>query len=278
MVFFAMVALLTNLILPHFISHSSNRKTSPSRRAALDTSSSPLLEEEEKEDAEKEVSETDQFLPPTPTAQTHTANHSLNSKSISLCISWLALPRAWVASHILMSTTLLLTSFTDKRIPTTLLVGVLGISWALTQWAPFALISSEIARLQAVHVEERGIQLSTPPSSSSSTFPIQGSATERNYPSASRPSIDEYEEEDSYDEELATHEKTGAVLQAGTIIGLHNNAIATPQMIAAVLCSFLFWILNKWDISGGQAVGWVIRIVGCSGFVAAWLAVGVEDI
>lgn len=111
-------------------------------------------------------------------------------------------------------------------------MALLGIPWALTQWAPFALISSEIAKGSLGH-----------PGTTSSD------------------EIDEDEDEYERVEE-----------QAGTILGLLNMAIAVPQIVAAVGSSALFWLLGRWGIVGGEAVGWVLRMGGVTMGVATVLA------
>jgi len=132
MILFATTALVTNLILPHFISHSTlTRQASLSQQSVSDPLHASLLAEEEGVE-DKETREMENFLPPPPVQVVQIKGHSA-TKSDNFRISWLTLPRAWMASHILMSTTLLLTSLTSKRITTTLLVGILGISWALTR-------------------------------------------------------------------------------------------------------------------------------------------------
>lgn len=63
--------------------------------------------------------------------------------------------------------------------------------------------------------------------------------------------------------------------QTGTILGFHNMAIATPQILAAVGSSAIFWLLGKWGIGGAEAIGWVLRAGGLAAMVAAVLAGGI---
>jgi solute carrier family 45 protein 1/2/4 len=66
-------------------------------------------------------------------------------------------------------------------------------------------------------------------------------------------------------------------LHAGAVMGIYNVSIATPQIIAAIGSSCLFWILGRLGIDDGEAVGWIIRLGGLSSLAAAWLALGIEE-
>jgi solute carrier family 45 protein 1/2/4 len=65
-------------------------------------------------------------------------------------------------------------------------------------------------------------------------------------------------------------------LGAGSVMGVYNAAIAAPQIVAALGSSGILWVLGRWGFDDGEAVGWVIRIWGLAGLVAAWLAAGIE--
>jgi solute carrier family 45 protein 1/2/4 len=137
----------------------------------------------------------------------------------------------WMVSHMIYATCMLATMFISSISGTYVLVGIAGISWATTIWAPFAIISIELsADADTVHNNDPDEN----PEASSSNEPA---------------------------------------LQVGTVIGLHNIAIAVPQILAALLSSLVFWLL---DGSGSakqeESVGWVLRIGGISALVAAFLA------
>jgi len=66
-------------------------------------------------------------------------------------------------------------------------------------------------------------------------------------------------------------------LRAGSVMGVYNVAIAAPQIVAALGSSGILWVLGWWGFDDGEAVGWVIRIWGLAGLVAAWLAAGIEN-
>lgn len=61
-------------------------------------------------------------------------------------IPWLTLRRAWFLSHLLFALLMLATFLVGTYVGATILTAFVGIPWALTLWAPFALISAEISK------------------------------------------------------------------------------------------------------------------------------------
>lgn len=121
----------------------------------------------------------------------------------ALIIPWLTLRRAWLLSHILFAICMWLTLFVRTPTGATVVVSFVGLSWALTLWAPFALISQEISKRDALRRSRQ-----------STREVIDGA-------------------EDNLDD------------QAGVILGLHNVAIAAPQIIATLGSSLIFRALQK---------------------------------
>ncbi|PQE21685.1 General alpha-glucoside permease protein [Rutstroemia sp. NJR-2017a WRK4] len=140
-------------------------------------------------------------------------------------IPGLTLPLTWTLSHILSSILIFCTLISSSFLPTSILVSLLGISWAVTQWIPLALINLEIANSQSATASKSRQRT-------------------RNAPD-------------------------GEELQAGTILGLYNISIATPQIVAAVQGSAVFWMLGRVGVMGGEAMGWVIRLGSLAALVAA---------
>jgi solute carrier family 45 protein 1/2/4 len=144
----------------------------------------------------------------------------------------LSLRSIWMLSHLMfaicISSTLLITTVRG----TTIIVGTLGISWGMTCWVPYALISTELSRLNSNRWQLDGI-----------------SAIE----------VEEYE------------------TQPGIIVGLHNMAIAAPQLVSTIGSSAIFWM---WNQEGGQeydSVAWVLRAGAISALIAAYLATKLGD-
>lgn len=148
----------------------------------------------------------------------------------NLVIPWLTLRRAWLLSHLLFALCMWMTVFVHTPLAATILVGVVGLSWALTLWAPFALISAEISERDALRRSRQNTR-----------EVIDGA-------------------EDNLDD------------QAGIILGLHNVAIAAPQIIATLGSSVVFKLLQKpRGVPGDDSVAWVLRIGGLCQLIAAYM-------
>ena len=66
--------------------------------------------------------------------------------------------------------------------------------------------------------------------------------------------------------------------QAGIVLGIHNVAIAAPQVVATLVSSVIFKALQKPRGSvGDDSVAWVLRFGGVSALVAAWLTTRVRE-
>ena len=151
--------------------------------------------------------------------------HGVLSRLPPLEIPSLTLRRTWLLSHLLFALLTWLTLFVRNVTSATILVALIGIPWAITQWIPFALIAVEIRRNEA---------------------------------RAQRYADDDHAE--------------GGAEQAGVILGIHNVAIAAPQVVATLVSSGIFRALQKERGSvGDDSVGWVLRFGGLAALVAAWL-------
>lgn len=167
-------------------------------------------------------------------------------------IRWLTIPRAWIASHLLTFTILVSTSLTRSVSNSMFLVSALGVSWAVTQWAPLALVS--------VFVDTRQLHRPIP-----SRISFRGRSVDL---LATIPG----DEVERGEEAVLT---ATADLRAGAVMGVYNMAIATPQIVAALGSAMIFGILRWWVPDETEVVGWVIRIWGLASLVAAWLATGI---
>jgi solute carrier family 45, member 1/2/4 len=156
-------------------------------------------------------------------------------------IPGLTIRRAWLLSHILFAACMFGTFIVRSITLATILVGIIGIPWAVTQWAPFALISAEISKRDAIR---RGL-IRAPPT------------TEGNLLAAN--------EDDSAD-------------QAGVVLGIHNVAISAPQVISTLISSLIFRIAAKPRGSpGDESVAWCFRFGGLCALAAAYLTTRVAE-
>ena len=165
----------------------------------------------------------------------------------SLQIPWLTIRRAWLLSHILFAICMALTFFITSAKGGVALAGIVGISWSLTLWAPFALISLDISRLaQQNHAR---LQSSRDMAGARGSGQAAGKA------------------DDGYAED-----------QAGIVLGLHNVALCAPQVISTLISSAIFNITqrNRGE-AGDDSVGWVLRFGGLAALVAAFMTTRIDE-
>jgi solute carrier family 45, member 1/2/4 len=150
-----------------------------------------------------------------------------------LVIPWLSLRRAWLLSQFMYAILMGLTYFVSSTWQATAIVGLCGLPWALQLWAPFALISAEISKRETIR---RGV--------------LRDNSSGR----------------------LAAALDDDCEDQAGIILGLHNVAIAAPQVIATLGSSLIFKLLQKERGSvGDNSSGWVLRAGGIAALVATYM-------
>lgn len=237
------------------------------------------------------------------TPSSSTAAPALAFDLSRLRVPGLTLRRAWLTSHILFALSMFSTFFIGSTTGGTIFVAVVGICWALTLWAPFALISSVIAATnsrasnsgydQGEQWERTPSRSTTPSSCQSSTSGDEtqsepdsdGSVITAIYaprpapivsPSSSVTTIIPYHQ---HDPESVIPDRTpnspgpnDEYAPAGIILGIHNVAISSPQFLATLISSVIFSLSQKpRGVPGDKSVAWVLRFGGLSALAAAWL-------
>ncbi|KFY20853.1 hypothetical protein V491_03374 [Pseudogymnoascus sp. VKM F-3775] len=153
----------------------------------------------------------------------------------SLVIPWLSLRRAWTISLIMFGLCMFSTLLVPNPTIATIVVGIVGIPWALTIWAPFAIISAEISKRDALR-----------------------RAQALNVTSGSR--VDPLSRDDNGD-------------QAGVILGIHNVSIAAPQVLATLGSSLIFKFLQKpRGTPGDMSMPASLAAGGVFALIAAYMA------
>jgi solute carrier family 45 protein 1/2/4 len=188
-----------------------------------------------------------------------------------LRIPGLTLRRTWLLSHLLFAACMFSTFFITSVQAGTVVIGIVGISWAITLWAPFALISAEVAQRDAERrIQRRQAEMEGPRS--------QRHAPETGAQSAGPTESDDVEAGLISDGITPLPEKADVTDQAGIVLGLHNVAVSFPQFLSTLVSSVVFKALQKprgepWD----DSVGWVMRFGGCAALVAAYLTKRLQD-
>jgi len=164
-------------------------------------------------------------------------------KVSSMQLPGFTLRRAYILSHIAFALLTAMTFFVHDTRAATALIACVGIPWSITNWAPFALIAAEIGKREAI---KRG-EIPAP------------------------------ETEDG--QALASGEDPAqGADQAGVVLGIHNVAIAAPQVIATLVSSIIFKLLQKpRGSTDDDSVAWVLRFGGLAALVAAYLTTRLEE-
>lgn len=176
-----------------------------------------------------------------------------------LVIPGLTLRRAWLLSQLLFMGSMLCAVLVRTVPAATVLVGLVGITWALTLWAPWAIISAEISRRDALLRQKR--RAFSPPEGAGSS-------------SNAAPGFDGYTSDQDHKLDGSEDEAD----QAGVILGIHNMAIAAPQIIATIGSSLIFKIFQKpRGTPGDHSIAIVMAIGGVAVGASAWFIHLIKD-
>ena len=181
-----------------------------------------------------------------------------------LRIPGLSLRRLWIFAHLLFAACMFSTFFIRTPMPAAVMTALVGLSWSVSLWAPFALISAEVAQ----NAEQRRRNYKRKLAHQQDDSSALSSAT----------SPPEHSDEDSVqiNEDVEEGEQ---LAEAGMILGLHNCAISAPQIVATLISSAVFKALQKpRDAPGDDSVGWVLRLSGIAALVAAWLTSRLSEV
>ena len=132
----------------------------------------------------------------------------------------------------------------------------------MTQWAPLALISTQMSSYESTQNGTIDELNSTPCNSDCSS--CSNNAELSTFTCCANGGI------------ASRGDDPQTELRVGAVMGIYNFSIAAPQILAAIGSSCLFWILGRLGMDNGEAVGWVIGLGGLSSLAAAWLTLGIE--
>lgn len=202
------------------------------------------------------------FLPffVAPTYDSHPVVDSSESGTKKSFLDHLRIPgftlrRAWFGSLILFAIVMVCTVFVRSVNAATALIGVAGITWAITLWAPFAIISAEISRRDALARARR------PRRDNRDAPPPLAPATGHTSPM-----------------EMTEAPKEEEVDQAGVIMGIHNMSVSAPQIIANIGSSLIFKIWQKpRGTPGDHSIAIVLALGGLFALVSAFFVLRIKD-
>ncbi|KAF7545488.1 hypothetical protein G7Z17_g9128 [Cylindrodendrum hubeiense] len=174
-----------------------------------------------------------------------------------LRIPGFTLKRAWFGSLVLFAGAMACTVLVRTVKAATALIGLVGITWAMTLWAPWAIISAEISKRDALVRAQKLRRLNTDSSDAGASSSALGTPSDENGGSE--------EEEEEID-------------QAGVILGIHNMAIAAPQIIATVGSSIIFKVWQKpRGTPGDHSIAVVLALGGACVLVSSFFVAKIKD-
>ncbi|EEY20748.1 general alpha-glucoside permease [Verticillium alfalfae VaMs.102] len=180
-----------------------------------------------------------------------------------LQIPGFTLKRAWFGSLVLFAGAMFCTVIVRTVEAATALIGLVGITWAMTLWAPWAIISAEISRRDAM---VRATKQRRPSNERSAHGSSSESVSSDVHVRRDRHSIQNIQ---SDDEEMD---------QAGVILGIHNMAIAAPQIIATIGSSIIFRIWQKpRGTPGDHSISVVLALGGIAVLVSSFFVASIHE-
>ena len=180
----------------------------------------------------------------------------VNSAGIAYNRTWkyLTLPRAWMLAHVLTGICLFALTIREDFVFSVGFVALLGISWGLTQWAPFAIIGAEIA---PGSIDGHPYQYHS----------IAALETSSSDPLAAIVAIDAEKQQHHSNYLFEAPRSTAA-----TVMSVHNIAMSLPQIASAIISSLIFKILSPLNLGPTETLAWVLRVGVMAAACAAYLA------
>ncbi|KKA29725.1 hypothetical protein TD95_003812 [Thielaviopsis punctulata] len=178
----------------------------------------------------------------------------------SLHIPGLTLKRAWFLSLLFFAATLIGTMFVRSVQVATILVSSIGFTWALTLWAPWAIISAEISRRDALIRIRKARQQEL----AMQWFPFRTPSGLGSFDDMHNPELGM--------DEAAEHD------DAGVILGIHNMSIAAPQIVANIGSSIIFYYWQKpRGTPGDHSMSYVFALGGVFVLIASAFVARIND-
>lgn len=207
--------------------------------------------------------------------------HAIVSVISGILLPWL-IERRFLSMKTIQSLSIFLFSCVTLSTPwvhhvstATALLAIVGISWSVVLWVPFALIGQYVmvANMDEDEIEDNDISTQTSQHQAVSTSTY--GATDTSNVSA-HTEVTLHSDEDGTNTEEAEEERE--LLDAGMVLGVHNMYVVFPQFAVALIASLIFRLVS-WaeDHDGGvkkapTSVAWVLFFGGVMGLIATLLS------
>ncbi|TIB98798.1 MFS general substrate transporter [Wallemia mellicola] len=186
--------------------------------------------------------------------------------------SLLDLSSVWTFSHILFAITIFSTIFTSSYIASSVLIAIVGFTWALAMWAPFTLVGESIL-LDAKNGEGDYTAISRQDVEREVLFDENiNSSTEHLHPP-----LPQQAPPNAVDLTSSS--------QAGIMLGILNVSMVIPQFLITGVASIIFSIMEPkkndfekksasadFDNTNARGIGIVMRIGACAALIAGILS------
>ncbi|KAF6762339.1 hypothetical protein DFP72DRAFT_987640 [Ephemerocybe angulata] len=182
----------------------------------------------------------------------------------------------WSGAMLLFSILSFSTFFISTVTQATIFITLVGVSWAVAMWVPFAIIMEllkDTAPPPIPYLQDR-----RPSHTRNLSTPANPRRMSRRAVDERRPLL-RRRSQDDLDSALDT-ENNSSPLAGGTVLGIHNLAIVMPQFIVALVTSAIFRAVDGAPpIEGGgdtyyghNGVAWVLRFGGLCTLLGAVIA------
>ncbi|KAF9653396.1 MFS general substrate transporter [Thelephora ganbajun] len=168
----------------------------------------------------------------------------------------------WIGALVLFTVLTMATFLVTSAIGAIIIVSLVGISWAVACWVPFAIIM-EVMTLSPRYASFANFAIPSErqPLLARATASLQARAT-ASLQARATASLQNYEEET-----LGPVDRDRPVA-GGTVLGIHNLAIVFPQFLVSLATSLIFKIVDGSEQNdettyyGRNGVAWVLRFGG----------------
>lgn len=215
-----------------------------------------------------------------------------------LKLSFLTLPRAWTISHFIFCACMMSTILVSDVTAAAVVIGLCGISWAISMWAPFSLLGEYISKQEAIsqrlgeHTRNEFVHRSHMMASTASLaiglvgteptmyHPVNNNLNQEediemlgvkesrqdverdNFGESSR-SMGENHGLSEEEEQSGTSDRDAPA--AGVLLGIHNMYIVLPQFLVTFLSSIIFRLLDNSkdelnEMAPSDTIGLILRI------------------
>ncbi|CAO3646551.1 unnamed protein product [Cunninghamella echinulata] len=147
---------------------------------------------------------------------------------------WFSLKSIYTASHLLSAGALLSAWVIRSVIGATIMLSVMGISWAIVLWIPFSLVGE--------YVSYEDDQRNNKKDGTSSTVIATTNTATNTYGSNDNNNNNSNIADSSSSSQLERNQQPQDEFDAGMILGVHNMYIVFPQFAVAIISSFIFAI------------------------------------